>query len=58
MKNEGEGEVKSEDVEGLSITVNHAEGDKCPRCWNWSHTVGTDADYPDVCARCAAALRG
>ena len=58
VENEGEGEVKSEDVEGLSITVNHAEGDKCPRCWSWSHTVGSDSEHPEVCARCAAALRG
>lgn len=55
---EGQGEVASEEVEGLSVTVAHADGEKCPRCWSWSHTVGADPEHPQVCARCAAALRG
>ncbi len=41
-------------VSGLSVTVAHADGEKCARCWVYSDTVGKDAGHPDLCARCAA----
>jgi isoleucyl-tRNA synthetase len=34
-----------------------ASGTKCARSWRYTDDVGTDADYPDVSARDAAALR-
>lgn len=34
-----------------------AEGEKCERCWAYSTTVGSDADHPTLCARCAAAVK-
>jgi isoleucyl-tRNA synthetase len=37
---------------GIEITVEHASGAKCERCWNWSETVGKDARYPTIDARC------
>ncbi len=40
----------------LAIEVLPAEGEKCPRCWNF-RTLGTDAEHPDVCERCASVLR-
>ena len=44
-------------VEGSqSITVSHAEGEKCERCWNYSTRVGESETYPTVCERCVAAL--
>jgi len=33
------------------VIVEAAEGDKCPRCWNW-RDLGTDG----LCARCSAVL--
>ena len=51
----GEGAFKGE-VEGLSITVEKAEGEKCARCWSYSTTVGTHADHPEICDRCAKIL--
>ncbi len=48
----GEDSVKSDEVEGLWVTVRRAEGEKCQRCWNWSPSVGTFADAPEVCAKC------
>ena len=40
------------------IAVAHtAEGDKCQRCWMRSPTVGSDPDYPDICARCAERVK-
>ncbi|MDD5952821.1 MAG: isoleucine--tRNA ligase [Oscillospiraceae bacterium] len=50
------GSFTSGDVEGLSVTVLPAEGEKCARCWSYSSTVGSDENHPDLCARCAAVL--
>lgn len=43
---------RSEVIEGLEIKIERASGEKCQRCWNWSITVGTFSDKPDICARC------
>jgi len=40
------------DIVGLRVEVEHAEGKKCERCWNWSETVGQDARFPTIDARC------
>ena len=53
----GEGTFKGEELPGLSVTVSHAEGEKCNRCWSYGHTVGSDPEHPDICARCAAVLK-
>ena len=52
----GKGEHTGEAVPGLSMTVSHAEGEKCARCWCYSNTVGTSAEHPDLCSRCAAVM--
>lgn len=52
----GKGEFASEELPELSVTISHAEGDKCARCWSFSNTVGENHSHPDVCSRCAAAL--
>jgi isoleucyl-tRNA synthetase len=44
--------LKSTEIEGLSISVKKAEGEKCQRCWNRSPSVGTFGDAPEVCAKC------
>ena len=36
--------------------VEHADGAKCPRCWQWKKDIGTDAAHAGVCGRCAEAL--
>jgi isoleucyl-tRNA synthetase len=41
---------------GIEITVEHASGPKCERCWNWSETVGRDARVPEVDERCIRQL--
>jgi isoleucyl-tRNA synthetase len=40
----------------VSITITHADGTKCERCWNYSTRVGESETYPTVCERCVAAL--
>ena len=36
----------------LEVTVAHADGAKCERCWHWGDTVGADARFPTIDARC------
>jgi isoleucyl-tRNA synthetase len=41
----------------LIVKADRARGDKCERCWKYTTDVGSDADFPTVCAACAAVLR-
>ena len=50
-------EVKRLDEDTLSVRVERARGDKCERCWKFKTDVGSDADWPTVCASCAQILR-
>jgi isoleucyl-tRNA synthetase len=40
----------------FSMGVERAHGEKCPRCWNYSQTVGADKERPELCARCASCM--
>lgn len=44
------------EVEGLSVGVEPARGEKCERCWKFSETVGSSDKHPHLCAHCAAVL--
>ncbi len=50
----GQGEFKGE--QDFTVTVKHAEGKKCARCWAYSNTVGTVSGSEDICQRCARVL--
>ncbi|MBQ0111250.1 MAG: isoleucine--tRNA ligase, partial [Oscillospiraceae bacterium] len=52
--NGGEGEFKGE--QDISVTVSAAPGKKCARCWSFSESVGSSAEHPDLCERCAKIL--
>jgi len=39
-----------------TVEVAEADGKKCGRCWNY-RLLGEDADYPDLCQRCAEVVR-
>src|SRR5215472_337923 len=41
----------------LGVSIARAEGTKCERCWKYTDDVGSDDDFPTVCAACAAAIR-
>src|SRR5947209_9211992 len=45
------------DVPGVAVVVEKAQGIKCARSWKILPTVGEDPDYPDVSPRDAQALR-
>ncbi len=51
-KGDQPGAYKSENIEGLSILVKQASGDKCVRCWIHDLSVGDDAGHPELCERC------
>jgi isoleucyl-tRNA synthetase len=49
-------EVERDPSTGLTVEVERARGDKCERCWKYTTDVGSDEDFPTVCASCAAVL--
>ena len=52
----GEGWAGTE-FPGVTIQVEPSTAPRCPRCWTHSPDVGTDPDHPELCARCARALK-
>ncbi len=48
--------VKLEKGEGpVSISAAKATGEKCMRCWNYSPTLSTIGELPDLCPKCVEA---
>lgn len=47
---------ESDEIEGLSILVRPATGDKCERCWIHDTSVGTNSEQPGICNRCQDTL--
>jgi isoleucyl-tRNA synthetase len=56
LRLESEGDFKG-DVEGLSVSITHADGKKCERCWVYSETVGECEEHPTLCSRCASIVK-
>ncbi len=57
---QGEGPPEAfrlEDVKGVAVAVQLAQGKKCARSWKILPSVGSDPAYPDVSPRDAQALR-
>lgn len=52
---DGKGEFKGE-LDGVTIDVVKATGEKCERCWKFSETVGTFNDHPTLCDRCHSVI--
>ena len=49
---------QSELLKGLKVTLQKAEGDKCPRCWHYTTDVGQNDAHAEVCGRCATNVAG
>ncbi|MCK4938859.1 MAG: isoleucine--tRNA ligase, partial [Rhodospirillaceae bacterium] len=49
------GAFKLDDVDGVGVVSELADGEKCERCWMVKTDVGSDANHPTVCGRCADA---
>jgi len=52
-----EGAFGLDDVQGVGVVPALASGTKCARSWRYTNDVGSDPEFPEVCARDAAALR-
>jgi isoleucyl-tRNA synthetase len=48
--------AEEEGKEELEIKVEHAKGQKCPRCWQWKEDIGANVRHADLCGRCAEVL--
>lgn len=46
------------EANNLKIAVVKADGEKCPRCWNYSTHIGESTEHPHICDRCVSALAG
>ena len=51
-----DGAFTLDDVPGVAVVTNLAEGTRCQRCWMVLPEVGGNADHPDLCNRCAAVV--
>ncbi|MFH1644719.1 MAG: class I tRNA ligase family protein, partial [bacterium] len=49
---ENKNSLNESSMPGIFIRVEHADGVKCPRCWQWSAQPGED----DLCPRCIQVL--
>jgi len=47
----------SDVVKGLKVVASTAKGQKCGRCWMYQESVGTVAEHPTICSRCAGNLK-
>ena len=48
--------VKTGDA--LAVAAKASDGEKCERCWHYTHDVGAVAAHPTVCRRCADNVEG
>ena len=48
--------LQESEIEGITIAVEKASGEKCERCWKYDEEVGHDHEHNDVCPRCAKVL--
>src|SRR5699024_4064778 len=39
------------------IYIEHAHGEKCERCWNYSESLGSVDELDNLCPRCQAVLK-
>jgi isoleucyl-tRNA synthetase len=44
-------------VHSFDISISHADGQKCERCWHWETDIGKNTEHPTICGRCVEAVR-
>jgi len=42
---------------GVSVEIQRAEGVRCERCWKYTLDVGSDPEFPTICAPCSGAIK-
>ena len=56
-----EGELSTEEIEGLgqmAVQIEAADAPKCARCWHHRTDVGSHAEHPTLCQRCIENVDG
>jgi isoleucyl-tRNA synthetase len=48
----------AQELSGLLVQVDKAEGEKCVRCWFTLVSVGQSGQHPEICERCLQVLEG
>lgn len=48
----GQHVYESDEMPGLFLSVLHADGEKCARCWKYFTDSGRGAENPGICNRC------
>jgi isoleucyl-tRNA synthetase len=43
--------------DALTVQVEHADGQKCERCWHWETDIGKNPEHPTICGRCVEAVK-
>jgi len=54
----GSGDGESTDIDGLSVIVEKASGEKCGRCWHYREDVGVHTEHEEICSRCIENVSG
>jgi isoleucyl-tRNA synthetase len=51
--------LKSKSGNDITFEVQHADGQKCERCWHWETDIGPEfhPDHPTICGRCVEAVK-
>ncbi|MBV9767941.1 MAG: isoleucine--tRNA ligase, partial [Bryobacterales bacterium] len=49
--------VEPPNGDGLSIEIQRADGIRCERCWKYTLDVGSDPEFPTLCADCSDAIK-
>jgi isoleucyl-tRNA synthetase len=44
-------------VNTINISILHADGQKCQRCWHWETDIGQNTEHPTICGRCVEAVK-
>ncbi|AHG80365.1 Isoleucyl-tRNA synthetase [Mannheimia varigena USDA-ARS-USMARC-1388] len=47
-----EADVAEGELAGLAVKVEHADGEKCPRCWHYATDIGSHVEHKEICGRC------
>lgn len=51
-------DIAQGEMAGLAVKVIRSQAEKCPRCWHYSATIGTNPHHPTLCSRCVENVDG
>ncbi|TDQ59639.1 isoleucyl-tRNA synthetase [Mesocricetibacter intestinalis] len=51
-------DVAEGEVKGFAVKVVRSAQQKCPRCWHYSDSIGSNPKHPSICARCVENVEG